>query len=537
MKRINFNFKKLCCLAVLALVLNTALSCGDEPSTDTTDTFNTPPTGIGLTSTNVAENQPIGTFVGIFNTNDSDTEVHSYTLVNGEGDDDNASFTINNGVLQTTAIFDFEIKSSYRIRVQTDDGKGGTFESAFTIAVTDANDAPTAIALSNSVIDEEQPAGLLVGTFTTTDRDSNVGGHIYSLVSGDSSQDNSKFSIRAANLYTLEALDFESQPSYTIRVLSKDNFGATFEQVFVINVNNVSRWALATSNAAWPGRRGHASLVFDNKMWVMGGINENIVDNDALNDVWSSSDGVAWTQVQGIAAWPARRTFGSVVYRDSLWVIGGVDTNFDTRNDVWASADGVDWVLKTANSGWPSTIGLFAVVFKDSLWVSGDDDRSTINNLGTWSSSDGVVWNERAVNPPFLNDGTSRRRYNHQMLVFNNSLWLLGGYGNTQGYQDVWSSDDGVSWIEAQDAAAWGHRFNHTAVVFDDKMWVMGGTNSFGNNVYADAWTSTDGRNWTKDDVAVPWGARRRHTSVVFDNKIWILGGSDARNDVWFYEQ
>ncbi len=533
MKRINFNFKKLCCLAVLALVLNTASSCGDEPSTDTTDTFNTPPTGIGLTSTNVAENQPIGTFIGIFSTSDSDTEAHSYTLVNGEGDDDNASFIVSNSILQTNAIFDFETKSSYRIRVQTDDGNGGTFESTFTVTVTDANDAPTAITLSNSVIDEGS-AGLLVGTFTTTDRDSNISGHTYSLVSGDSSKDNSKFGIGGANLYTLEALDFESQPSYTIRVLSKDGFGADFEQVFVINVNNVSRWVLATSNAAWPGRRGHASLVFDNKMWVMGGINENIFDDDALNDVWSSSDGVAWTQVQGIAAWSARRVFGSVVYRDSLWVIGGVDTNFDTRNDVWASADGVDWVLKTAHAAWQASRGPFIIVFKDSLWLTGG--RGNRNNIGVWSSGDGTNWNERVADAPFITNNS--RRYNHQMLVFNNSLWILGGYdGADEGYQDVWSSDDGVSWIEVQDAAAWGHRFNHTAVVFDDKMWVMGGTNSFGSNVYADAWTSTDGRNWTEDNVVVPWGARRRHTSVVFDNKIWILGGSDVRNDVWFYEQ
>ncbi len=536
MKRINFNFKKLCCLAVLALVLNTASSCGDEPSTDTTDTFNTPPTGIGLTSTNVAENQPIGTFIGIFSTSDSDTEAHSYTLVNGEGDDDNASFIVSNSILQTNAIFDFEIKSSYRIRVQTDDGNGGTFQSIFTITVTDANDAPTAIALSNAVIDEEQPAGLLVGTFTTTDRDSNVGDHVYSLVSGDSSKDNSKFGIGGANLYTLEALDFESQPSYTIRVLSKDGFGATFEQVFIIDVNNVSRWVLATSNAAWSGRRGHASLVFDNKMWVIGGAHQNIGEGNSVNDVWASADGVSWDLVQNTAAWAARKAFGAVVYRDSLWVLGGQTSDSegeddDSENDVWASADGIDWVLKTADAGYRSaSIGLSVVVFKDSLWVLSLEER-------IWSSGDGINWNERVSDTPFS------ERYNHQMLVFNNSLWLLGGFGkptpssNFQGLSDTWFSDDGVNWIQSQSFANWGERFNHTAVVFNDKMWVIAGSKGYHHITYRDVWTSSNGRVWTEDSVDVSWGARRKHTSVVFDNKIWILGGSDARNDVWFYEQ
>ena len=42
---------------------------------------------------------------------------------------------------------------------------------SFTITVTPDNDSPTALALSNSSVAENQPAGTAVGTFTTTDLD------------------------------------------------------------------------------------------------------------------------------------------------------------------------------------------------------------------------------------------------------------------------------------------------------------------------------------------------------------------------------
>jgi hypothetical protein len=55
-----------------------------------------PPTDISLSSNTVPENQPGGTLVGTFTSDDPDThpETHTYTLVSGDGSDDNASFTI-----------------------------------------------------------------------------------------------------------------------------------------------------------------------------------------------------------------------------------------------------------------------------------------------------------------------------------------------------------------------------------------------------------------------------------------------------------
>jgi len=99
---------------------------------------NQSPTDIGLSDNSVAENQPAGTVVGTFSTTDPDAgDSHTYSFVAGTGDDDNTSFTIVGDQLKTADVFDYEAQNSYSIRVQTDDGNGGTYDEQFTISVAD----------------------------------------------------------------------------------------------------------------------------------------------------------------------------------------------------------------------------------------------------------------------------------------------------------------------------------------------------------------------------------------------------------------
>ncbi|RLC19502.1 MAG: hypothetical protein DRI57_07040, partial [Deltaproteobacteria bacterium] len=97
---------------------------------------NAAPTDISLGSTSVSEGKSSGTAVGTFSTTDADSgDTHTYTLTDGEGGYDNDSFAISGDTLETAAIFDYDVKNSYLIFVQTDDGNGGTFQKEFTITV------------------------------------------------------------------------------------------------------------------------------------------------------------------------------------------------------------------------------------------------------------------------------------------------------------------------------------------------------------------------------------------------------------------
>jgi uncharacterized lipoprotein YbaY len=163
----------------------------------------------------------------------------TYTLVAGAGSTDNASFNISASSLRTSAIFNFETKSSYAIRVRTTDQGGLYFEQTFTVNVTNVNEAPTALMLSASSVAENAPATTIVGTFSSSDPDAGAT-FMYALVPGAGSTDNGSFDISAFSLRTTAAFDFETKSSYAIRVRTTDQGGLSFEQTFTINVTNVN---------------------------------------------------------------------------------------------------------------------------------------------------------------------------------------------------------------------------------------------------------------------------------------------------------
>ncbi len=101
--------------------------------------FNNAPTDINITAnSSFTENNSIGDVAGTLSTVDANTgDTHIYSLVSGTGDADNASFTITGSQLKAAVVFDFEAKSSYSIRLRTNDGNGGTFEKSFIISIID----------------------------------------------------------------------------------------------------------------------------------------------------------------------------------------------------------------------------------------------------------------------------------------------------------------------------------------------------------------------------------------------------------------
>jgi hypothetical protein len=94
------------------------------------------PVGVTLTHSTVAEKQPVGTIVGYFNSEDSDAgDTFTYVLVDGDGGQDNASFTIDGNKLLTNAVFDYSQKTDYSIRVKVTDGGGNTYETSLALQV------------------------------------------------------------------------------------------------------------------------------------------------------------------------------------------------------------------------------------------------------------------------------------------------------------------------------------------------------------------------------------------------------------------
>ena len=299
-----------------------------------------------------------------------------------------------------------------------------------------------------------------------------------------------------------------------------------------------SQVSLAEDASIWSARYGHEALVLNGKIWVMGGtINGLAHYNDVWWSTdgtgWTNANArgpavePATDPVTYRSHWSARWLYATVVFDDKMWVLGGNDGAF--KNDVWWSRDGTSWTNANASGHWSARYNHTTVVFDDKMWVLGGiDGSSRLNDV--WWSADGASWTNANAS------GHWDARNNHAAVVFDDKMWVLGGFDGSSRLNDVWWSADGRSWTNANASGHWDARNNHTAVVFDDKMWVLGGIDV---NAKDDVWWSVDGASWTKlSNGTSHWSARSEHTAVALGDKMFLLGGRGAGgNDVWVYQE
>jgi len=214
--------------------------------TATTAAENSAPTELAIDNTEVAGDAEVGAVVGTLSATDADAgDTHSYALISGEGDTDNALFAISGNTLVIAEALDFEAQESYSVRVRVTDAGGLFTEAVFVVtAVTAAeNSAPAELAIDNTEVAEDAEVGTVVGTLSATDPDAGDT-HSYELISGEGDSDNALFAISGDTLVIAEALDFEAQESYSVRVRVTDAGGLSTEAVFVITA------ATAAENSA-----------------------------------------------------------------------------------------------------------------------------------------------------------------------------------------------------------------------------------------------------------------------------------------------
>lgn len=281
-------------------------------------------------------------------------------------------------------------------------------------------------------------------------------------------------------------------------------------------------------------RDGAGALVFQNKMWLLGGWNPaNTLPTN--NEVWSSSDGSNWALV-GKAPWERRHLAGWLVFSDRMWVIGGDNNSGHYQNDVWSSADGINWVEESTSAPWENRATQYTLVFNNLMWLMGGQQLGSDTTPGVayndvYSSVDGKSWSLVTSHA-----GWSPRGQIIGNVVFAGKMWVLGGgtYDVRTYLNDAWSSTDGVNWTQTTASAPWlGRQFQNVAV-FDNKMWIVAGGTSQQEGGTSDVWYSTDGQAWT-NLAGTPWIQRHAASIWFFQNALWFGNGSSAAvyNDVW----
>jgi N-acetylneuraminic acid mutarotase len=311
-------------------------------------------------------------------------------------------------------------------------------------------------------------------------------------------------------------------------------------------------WQEVTKSAPWLPRDSHAVVVYQDKMWLMGGLNGNgyvirpgIVrygEAPHFSDVWVSEDGINWSLVTEKAPWGKRRSIQAVVFQNKMWLIPGWGPFDGLKSEIWYSQDGIKW--ERVATSWPAREGHQLVVFQDKLWLIGGvnyEKRETKNDI--WYSPDGINWFEATSAAPWS------PRWDHKVVVFKDKLWLIGGMDlKNNVFRDIWVSENGKDWSLVTENPSWPARQGHEALVFKNRVWIIGRFNSpeqgdvkaaeaGASSSPNDVWFSDDGINWQKTKNDPPWQGREDHVAVVFQDKIWVLGGMTIdwrwQNDIW----
>lgn len=254
---------------------------------------------------------------------------------------------------------------------------------------------------------------------------------------------------------------------------------------------------------------------FDSRYWNFS--------SDRGEGVWFSDDAITWQMVQTLDPPESTTIRANAVFNNELWFISDYK--------LIRSGDGENWT--EVNLGYPlSSLVIYKkpqlVNFADKLWMLGgkvSDSAQADFNDDIYSSLDGVTWVKESdtSNIPV--------RSQAQIFVFNNKLWLYGGFDEMDTIKaDLWSSADGINWQLEVDVA---QKMNSTPYVLRRLQIMPAGselyafehteanTNSVTESTSSPVWVSTNGVDWSNTmDV------NRAFFSPLYDGSaLYLFGG------------
>lgn len=225
-------------------------------------------------------------------------------------------------------------------------------------------------------------------------------------------------------------------------------------------------------------------------MWVISG--------DELADVWSSPDGINWTEETSAAPFGRRYTPYVAPFKGRLWVMGGLS-----------------WIDRDGKSVWPG--------------VRAFDD--------VWSSEDGREWKLELEHAPWAARGLI-----HGFAVLRDRLYIMGGgvksgigagrgTDTTAEYSDVWYTTDGRDWVRLLDRAPWSARTHFTVTSTPLYIYVTDGSVRSQQKMSNDVWRTASGHTW-EQLTPTPWTPRHASALTYHKGRLYLATGF-LTADVW----
>lgn len=416
-----------------------------------------------------------------------------------QGDGNWDKVTTNNSVM-----FSYSIVNIFKCIVEVVDSLGSSVRDTSLISIT--NDKPKPNAIVDSIIGLN---GLLHLSGSGSIDDGKITKYEWRMLPSNKLITSNK----EDTTIILSVQNLPRRDTCILKVFDDDgNFNS---DTSFINIDMI--WKCATKNPGFSLRTGSSVLVFDNKMWIIGG--QSIGNRSALNDIWNTSDGITWKRVVTSANFAARYGHACNVFDDGagpkIFLTGGTaDYAGKERADVWSSADGVTWKLVNDSASFGPRMNHVLLNYNGFLYILNAGPGNRFGTCDVWRSANGINWelrpnysnfsirytsgvvysgkiimaggndpDETALSSVYQFNGNSWEQLNsgfepHSgfgLVEFGNKLWALGSEDGTNGSKAIQYTEDGIFWKTATNHNPFGNQ-SQQATFFNGKMWVINET-------------------------------------------------------------
>lgn len=236
------------------------------------------------------------------------------------------------------------------------------------------------------------------------------------------------------------------------------------------SIDNGTSWSLIAS-AVWTD-----TLQFSNVACFFSGKIRVLHKNTGNGkfEAWSSPTGVTWT-LDSADVGPgvtSMNAFGYITDGTTLWAFFSLASG--GTGQVWSSLNGTTFSSASTSPGWAGRDGAVALELNSILFViAGIDGASTLLNDVWISTTGGATWVLLVSSAAF-----SDRQYPVAWTAAG-QLWIGGGATDSGGstrLNDIWTSSDGASWLQAAASAAWSVRYRSSFALHNSSLYVGPGT-------------------------------------------------------------
>jgi len=182
-----------------------------------------------LSNSTIEENNAPDAIIGTLRVVDADNVDITYSIVGG----DSNYFNINGNELRASSQFNFETKSTYQVIIKASDSNGLTYEDSFSITITNQNEAPTDIFLSNNSITEYNAINAEIGSLSVSKPSAQP--VTYTVIGGDVSA----FNINGDKLRAAISYTYANKNIYSVTIRA-DSGSEYFDKTFNISVIDYS---------------------------------------------------------------------------------------------------------------------------------------------------------------------------------------------------------------------------------------------------------------------------------------------------------